>query len=382
MNKIFSMIFFCLCCFSGLAQKKAINHQFTLNGTIKGTMVGTVYFCYIDAREKFHVDSADLDHGHFHFRGLVNGPTIAFVGTVKKSLPEEDDDIMKTDGKNSSLFFLEPKAMKAELETGDFRNGIFTGSLSQTQYTQYNHKLSLITDQYKAENDSSQALTTMDKAQKEEARTRFASIRDAAENRVLHAFLSTHPQSYVTAYLVSISHFKLDSLNLFYHRLPPSVKQSACGRDIQEKIERKKLIAIGKTAPLFKQGTRAGDTVAIKNLRGKYVLLEFWSSTNNASRAENRALIPVYNQFKVKNFTILGISLDGRKTKAIWAAAIEKDQLPWTQLAALKSNHNQAVQEYDVQSVPANFLIGPTGKILATDLKAKQLNQLLTKIAK
>jgi len=111
-------------------------------------------------------------------------------------------------------------------------------------------------------------------------------------------------------------------------------------------------------------------------------LLKFGYMINLEYRAANHDLIPVYDQFKDKNFTILGISLDGRKTRLLWEAALEKDPLPWPQLDALKSSHNQAVQQYDVQSVPANFLIGPDGKIIAANLTADQLDKKLVRLIK
>lgn len=379
MKKTCSILLFCFCSFLCFAQKKSVHHQFTLDGTVKENSSGSVYLCYIDSREKFHIDSAHLENGHFHLKGLIKGATVAFIGTVKKSLPEEDDDVMKTDGKNSTLFFVEPKAMQATLDPGDFRSGQFNGSFSQSEYAGYTHQLNLINNRYKTQNDSVQALASMDKAQKEEARVQLVSLRNAEESKVRHRFLATHPLSYVTAYLVSTNHFKLDSLNLFYKRLPLAVKSSAYGKDIKEKIEKKERLSVGRVAPPFKQATSKGDSIALKDFKGKYVLLQYWSSTNSISRAGNRALIPVYNRFKDKNFTILGISFDGQKTRAIWQDAIEKDQLPWTQLAALKSNHNQAVLQYDVQSLPANFLIGPDGRINAVNLTAETLNQFLSK---
>ena len=83
------------------------------------------------------------------------------------------------------------------------------------------------------------------------------------------------------AFLVSTSHFKLDSLKMFYSRLPHDVKESGYGDDIEEKTAKKEHITVGKTAPLFKQATSKGDTIALKDFRGEYVLLQFWSSTSN-----------------------------------------------------------------------------------------------------
>jgi len=383
MKKTVVLALLCLVNIVCFSQQKKVQHRFSLEGTIDCTAKGTVYFRYDDAKDRFVTDSALLEDNHFKIKGFINGPTIAFLSTTKKALPQDDDeDAMKADGKNSTLFFLEPSAMKAKLHTDNFRNASFTGSFTQSQYAKYTNKLNIITDEYKAGTDSVNAITALDKEQKAESIQRLANIRNAASSDLLHHFINNNPHSYITAYLVSGSHFKLDSLNHYYSRLPLPVKLSAYGKIIKEKIHQKEKLSVGRPAPQFKQATSTGDSVALKDFLGKYVLLQFWSSTNNASRAENQQLIALYNQFKNKNFVIIGISVDGQKTKLLWKAALEKDQLPWMQLAALKSSHNQAVMAYDVQSVPANFLIGPGGKIAGADMGVAKLSALLGKTLK
>jgi len=378
MKNLSCILLLCVCFFVH-AEKVAANHEFILNGTVKGATTTTIYLCYVDAREKFRTDSSHLDQGHFTFKGMIKGSALAFIGLVKKALPLEDDDIGTADGKNATVLFLEPQRMEVELEGSNFKNAVVKGSVSQEQYAAFTTNLKHINDRYKAQNDSVQALNTIDKIHKVEIRARLASIREQAASKALRGFIAQYPASYVTAYLVSTSHFKLDSLKLFYNRLPRAVKQSGYGDDIEEMIARKESVTVGKTAPMFKQATRKGDTINLKDFRGRYVLLQFWSSTNNASRANNKALISVYDQFKDRQFTILGISSDGQKTRAAWLDAVEKDHLPWIELAALKNTHNPAMQRFDVQSIPANFLIDSKGKIAGVDLDADQVRAILAK---
>jgi len=331
---------------SAIAQKKLAKQEFLLNGTISGKADGTVYVRYMGVHGKFVIDSCHLQQGHFSLTGFIKEPTITFISTLKRAIPDDDD--MEADGKNSTLFFLEPGTITANFEVGRFKDGQFSGSASQDQFAELNHQTAQLSGKEKAD--------------------------------ALHRFLDQHPHSYVTAYLVSGSHFDLDSLRLYYNRLPKAVKKSAYGEDISEKIEKKEKVAIGHSAPDFKQQTADGKEISIKDFRGKYVLLTFWNATNSASRTANQKLVSVYNQFKDKNFTILGASTDGQATRKIWRAALQKDALPWMQLLALKSNHNPAATAYDIESLPANFLIDPKGKIIGVNLKPEALSQKLASL--
>ncbi|PTQ92952.1 peroxiredoxin [Mucilaginibacter yixingensis] len=335
---------FSLASISVSAQKKHQDNQFILNGTINGQIDGSVYVRYRDLHEKFVVDSCKLQNGHFSIQGSIKEPTITFISTLKKAIPDDDD--MEADGKNSTLFFLEPGTVTAQLNPSDFKNGQFSGSASQVQFAELNGKL------MKAGNAAEKADIT-------------------------RRFYNQYSSSYVTAYLVSDSHYKLDSLNACYKRLPPAVRKSSYGEDIQEKIEKKEKVAVGRRAPDFKQKAADGTEVSLANFKGKYLLLIFWSSSDMSSRAQSMELANVYNRFKDKNFTILGASIDGEKTRKVWQKAVQQDNLPWMQLAPLKNNHNPAAIQYDVEVLPASFLIDPKGKIIAADLSAKDLDKSL-----
>jgi hypothetical protein len=75
---------------------------------------------------------------------------------------------------------------------------------------------------------------------------------------------------------------------------------------------------------------------------------------------------------------ILGVSLDQDSTK--WKAAIEKDSLLWTQVSDLKGWQNAVAVQYGIQAIPANFLLGPDGVIIAKDLRAEALEKKLSEL--
>ena len=91
-------------------------------------------------------------------------------------------------------------------------------------------------------------------------------------------------------------------------------------------------------------------------------------------------MVKAYNAFKDKGFTILGVSLDDKRSRAAWLRAIEQDGLAWTQVSDLKSWKNAVAQAYGVQSIPQNFLIDPQGKIVATNLRGEELQTTLAKL--
>jgi thiol-disulfide isomerase/thioredoxin len=137
--------------------------------------------------------------------------------------------------------------------------------------------------------------------------------------------------------------------------------------------------SIGSTAPDLEFPNPEGKIIKLSDLRGKYVLIDFWASWCGPCRKENPNVVAIYHKYKDKGFDIFSVSLD--RDKAGWVGAIEKDKLVWTNhVSDLKSWSSEAAKIYGVRSIPATFLIDKEGKILAKDLRGNALEDMLKKI--
>jgi len=138
-----------------------------------------------------------------------------------------------------------------------------------------------------------------------------------------------------------------------------------------------KTIWVGKTAPEISLPDTEGRTVKLSSFRGKYVLVDFWASWCGPCRNENPNVVQAFNQFKNKNFTILGVSLDRPGQKENWIKAIKDDNLTWTHISDLKYWQSEVVSVYQFGGIPFNVLVDPDGKVVAENLRGSALEQKL-----
>jgi len=135
---------------------------------------------------------------------------------------------------------------------------------------------------------------------------------------------------------------------------------------------------IGDKAPDLSLDDTAGKAIALSSLQGKYVLLDFWASWCGPCRAENPNVLAAYKKYKGRNFTILAVSLDSKRDQ--WLKAVQHDGLLWPQVSDLEGWQSGAAAKYGVHAIPTNFLIDPSGVIIAKSLRGPELESKLEEV--
>jgi len=329
-------------------------------------------------------DSTALSNGAFEFKGTVEAPqqvtlVLAHDGKLRQAL----SNFQRAD---RTTTFLE-KGPVVLTSTDSLTKAKITGSKLTTEYQQLQATLEPANNQMKALMADYRAATPEQRKLPE-----FMKQLDAREEAITaeskqhySAFVKAHPSSVVSLGAVQEVGGAVPTyaeVAPLYASLAPAVKNSPEGKKYGEMLQAIKTVAVGATAPDFTLSTPDGKSVALSSFRGKYVLVDFWASWCGPCRQENPNVTKVYNEYKAKNFDILGVSLDTEKARDKWLKAIADDQLAWTQVSDLKGWQNQAATLYHVQAIPQNFLVDPNGKIVATNLRGDDLKTALTQYIK
>lgn len=354
------------------------NNKFTINGKYgTGSAPGKAYLEYT-MKGKPIIDSVELKSGVFKFAGVA--PTSPAPAT----LIFDTKGVGRTKSLEQVTVYLEPGSIHVKTNGAKLEGVQVTGTPRNNDYNDLNNLvdagLSQMTDEDRQfmEGKLSPQTTQDYEAKVEGFRKRFSDMTKDAYVK----FIRSHPASMLSLELFPKIAYeqRYDVVKPLFDGLSSKIKNSKEGRKVATNLDKMKVTAIGQPAPEFEVPDAEGKLVKLSLFRGKYVLVDFWASWCGPCRAENPNLVKVYNKFKDRNFTIVGISLDRSDAKASWLAAVKNDGLPWLQLSDLKFWESTAAKSYGVQAIPQNFLIDPDGIIIGKTLSGKALDEKLSEI--
>ncbi|MGH2645008.1 MAG: redoxin domain-containing protein, partial [Chitinophagaceae bacterium] len=309
-----------------------------------------IYFQY-RGTDSTHFDSSAVTNGKFTFNGQVSNPEMAVV--------------FLKNNKEYVQFFLENADINITGVADSLNKATINGSKSQDEYVAYKASVKSITDQENA------LYKLYDSAQNNNDTAAIATAEnqidalDSQLNKQTVVFIASHPKSFVSLNQLQQLTYSTPyaELNKLFTGLDTAVQNSATGKKLSKHLAVMAKTAIGQPALAFTQNDVNGKPVSLSDFKGKYVLVDFWASWCGPCRAENPNVVKAYNQYKDKNFTILGVSLDQDSTA--WTKAIAHDHLTWTEVSDLQGWKNVVAQEYGVNAIPANYLVDTNGIIIA-----------------
>jgi peroxiredoxin len=198
---------------------------------------------------------------------------------------------------------------------------------------------------------------------------------------VITRFIQQHPTSWVSLDLLEqrwLGPAQYDQVAPLYAALSPTLRQSAAGRAYGQLVDSLRPVALGALAPDLTLRTLTGQRVSVQDYHGQHLLVVFWSSQCEC-RFELGPTLEVYRRYANRPVAVLTVSLDDQAHYAQWRRALTHYQLPGTATSDLEGPTGTAAQRYRIDRLPQNFLLDPTGRILAVNLYGEELAAALAK---
>jgi hydroxymethylpyrimidine pyrophosphatase-like HAD family hydrolase len=173
-----------------------------------------------------------------------------------------------------------------------------------------------------------------------------------------------------------------DSLGRYY---PGSKNVKALAEDVKKELNQmtaRQIQNLANSSPEVKLDPDLNDTngnrITLSSLKGKVVLLTFWSVDSKECIAENLQFKNIYKIYNKKGFEIYQINLDESEEK--WKAEVKFDELPWINTREDDPLNPKNAILFNVKALPANYLFDRDGTLIGMNLHGRSLQIRLNQL--
>lgn len=310
---------------------------------------------------------ANMVNGAFVFEGKVEQPCVGLIkiGEQKGTIPVmlENTEIKITIG-----------------VTGPF----IEGGEAQQIYNQFSDYMSENSrGLQKLMADMKTASAMQDQMRVEIIRKQAAKMQEEVFAKELE-WLKENGNHFVAAFIVytgMLQRIPFEEVKKRFDLLGPDAKDSFYGKMLDIYVTQQEMVSVGALAPDFTLKTPDGESISLKDIKGKVKLIDFWASWCKPCRNENKNVVNIYKKYHKKGLEIFGVSMDTDGEK--WKKAIEEDDLDWyhgSDLLGMKKS--KVAQFYMVMAIPHTILLDENNRIVAKNLRGEELRKKIAEMLK
>jgi thiol-disulfide isomerase/thioredoxin len=314
-----------------------------------------------------------IKNGRFNVNGSIAHPQNAFFGLYNPN----GDFVYKQE------FIVEPGKLKIDRDD-ESNNIIVSGGKYNPIFYAINKDPEYI-EKLKAFNDYAASLKRED-FKNESVKKKYTELRNTANDIILDKYDNIrfhNPDPY--ARLLAIYHSnrsikydeQLNELEKELGPLPEIVYLRYSLNAARKRNQNRGTITVGSVIKDLNSSDINGRTFHLADVlkQNKYTLVEFWASWCGPCRAEIPHMKTAYQKFNKKGFEIVSFTLDHEEDR--WKKASDEEKLPWINVGDLLAYKSPVVTMFGINGIPANYLVDPSGKIIAKDLRQEKLDEKL-----
>jgi hypothetical protein len=363
-------------------------NSFTINGIIEGENSGTVYLSRLDLETPVLIDSSKISkNGSFRIKIKASEPDFYQVSLT----PDNFITLLAIPGEKIKLGF-SSRLLYDNYSVSGSEGSEKLRTLDQNLINTKKKLDSLSLAYTKASSEPGfdvkgpELETKFNDLIRQQRRknVEFIITNTTSLASIKAIYQRIDPETYVLFDPKDLQYLKIvsDSLKKYY---PNSKHVQALTRDFQSELTQMNANQLARLSEQIEPvklnpdlRNPSGKRISLESLRGKHVLVTFWSVQSKDCINENVQLKEFYKQYNKKGFEIYQINLDADTN--LWKTAVKFDELPWISTREDNASDPATARLFNVRELPANYLFDKDGNIEGTNLHGRTLKLKLEQL--